>query len=504
MVFTQYNPVIEQILRLCLEAPEIECAHAQTLWYTLVRSHPQFQALLKLKAILALSPLSAASNTFDKAADISFLLQPIFLLGVKRIVVCNEEFEEFMTELRRFLLEQMEAPKRKLPPEQYLALINAAAQYCFNTDFIFNRTEAEEKAVERLRGELESGQPARQDPVKTGLYACYEPLYKLKAAKEISLLASLSPIRGIVKTQLDDCFALQEKAEKIPSLTGITDDVSLKVQEQYEEFPYPRWRELRHDPTRNTGNYRLNQAGPDILIAGCGTGQEPLMCAVDYPETSILAVDLSRASLAYATGKAEELGVKNVEFRHADILKLGSLDRAFDGISALGSLVCMKDPVAGWKILTEILKPGGFMRIGLYSASARKAVVTAWGAIRKGNYPNTAAGMRRFRKDSKKLLGDAAHAKIFDAGDYYHLNMYRDLLFHVQEHQHTLPQIKGILQDLNLEFLEMSVSDAARQHYRQYFPADPDGKNLDNWHRMEEGNPDMFRGMYIFWCRKKI
>ncbi len=114
MDFTQYNPVIEQILRLCLEAPEIECAHAQTLWYTLVRSHPQIQALLKLKAILALSPLSAASNTFDKAADISFLLQPIFLLGVKRIVVCNEEFEEFMTELRRFLLEQMDAPKRKL------------------------------------------------------------------------------------------------------------------------------------------------------------------------------------------------------------------------------------------------------------------------------------------------------------------------------------------------------------------------------------------------------
>ncbi len=306
-----------------------------------------------------------------------------------------------------------------------------------------------------------------------------------------------------LKTQCDEYLDLQERAAKILSLTEITDAVSRKVQEQYEEFPYPRWRDLPPDSyAQNNDEPEQYKPGLQVLVAGCGTGQEPLPFAHRFPKASILAVDLSRTSLAYAARKAEEFGIKNVEFRHADILKLGSLDRAFDRISTIGVLHHMKDPVEGWKILAGLLKPGGVMRIGLYSASARRAIVTAWGAIRKGNYPATAAGMRRFRRDSKSLLGSAGHAKIFDAGDYYHLNMYRDLLFHVQEHQFTLPQIRNILQDVDLEFVRMSVSDSGRQQYRQYFPADPEGKNIDNWRRMEETNPDMFRGMYIFWLVK--
>jgi ubiquinone/menaquinone biosynthesis C-methylase UbiE len=452
MAFAQHNPAIEEILCLCLKTPEIECAHAHVLWYSLIRSHPQFLALLK--------------NPFEKPVDISFLLQPIFLLGIKRIVICNMEFEGFMTALRRFLLEQG-GPG---------ALIEAVARYCFNTDYIFNRTEAEEKKIADLHLELENNPAARQDVVKTGIYACYEPFYKLKIAKDLVLLPDL-------KAQLEDYLDLQNRAAKIPSLTEITDAVSLKVREQYEEFPYPRWREL----PISAKSPAFNKAGIQILVAGCGTGQEPLILAQSYPQAEILAIDLSRTSLAYAARKAEELGIKNVAFRHADILQLGSLDKKFDCICAGGVLHHMQDPVAGWKVLTKLLKPGGFMRIGLYSALARRSVVKAWEMIRKGNYPDTAAGMRRFRKDSEKLLS-------FDKADYYYLNMYRDLLFHVQEHQFTLPQIQKILDDLGLAFIE-------------FFDLPPSwetkAKTLADWNKIEEANPDLFSRMYQFWCRKK-
>ncbi len=281
-------------------------------------------------------------------------------MGAKKIIACNEEAEQLMTWLRRFLLEQADSQKKQLAPDQYLELIEAVAQYCFNTDFIFNSTVEEDKYIEELRGKLESDPSVQQDPVKVGIYACYEPLYKLKTAKDIARFTSLSPIKEIVRAQLTDCFDLQKRADRVTSLTEITDAVSLKVREQYEEYPYPRWRELsRRPPAANNaaGRRDLNQAGVQILIAGSGTGLQPLDWAVNCPNASILAVDLSRASLAYAEAKAEELGIKNVEFRHADILKLGSLDRAFDIISRMGVLHHMNDPLEGWKVLAGLLKP---------------------------------------------------------------------------------------------------------------------------------------------------
>ena len=45
---------------------------------------------------------------------------------------------------------------------------------------------------------------------------------------------------------------------------------------------------------------------PNVLIAGCGTGQQ-LENAITYENANILAVDLSRSSLAYAKRKMEEI-----------------------------------------------------------------------------------------------------------------------------------------------------------------------------------------------------
>ena len=64
---------------------------------------------------------------------------------------------------------------------------------------------------------------------------------------------------------------------------------------------------------------------PRILVAGCGTGQHAVTTALRYPGGTVLAVDLSLASLAYAKRKSAELRVANIEYRQADILTLGTL-----------------------------------------------------------------------------------------------------------------------------------------------------------------------------------
>ena len=48
------------------------------------------------------------------------------------------------------------------------------------------------------------------------------------------------------------------------------------------------------------------------------------------------------------------------------------LNKKFDIIESAGVLHHMADPVAGWRTLTNCLKPNGLMKIGLYSNLARQ------------------------------------------------------------------------------------------------------------------------------------
>ena len=99
--------------------------------------------------------------------------------------------------------------------------------------------------------------------------------------------------------------------------------------------------------------------------------------ALRYPGGTVLAVDLSLASLAYAKRKSAELGVANIEYRQADILTLGTLEERFDIIECSGVLHHMAQPFEGWRVLASLRKPGGRMRIGLYSEAGRGQVVRA-------------------------------------------------------------------------------------------------------------------------------
>ena len=80
----------------------------------------------------------------------------------------------------------------------------------------------------------------------------------------------------------------------------------------------------------------------------------------------------------------------------------------------------------------------------------------------------------------------------------------RDLLFHVQEHRFTLPQIAALIEQLGLTFVGFELTDpGAAARYRGQFPGDPALSNLDNWHRLELDYPYAFARMYQFWVRRK-
>ena len=94
-------------------------------------------------------------------------------------------------------------------------------------------------------------------------------------------------------------------------------------------------------------------------------------------------------------------------------------------------------------------------------------------------------------------------AKIFQLRDFFSLSECRDILFHLQVHRFTLPQIEAALKSLNLKFLGFEMQDQRTlRKFRESHPNTNAPTSLSMSHEFELDNPDTFIGMYQFWCQK--
>lgn len=403
--------------------------------------------------------------------------------------------------------------------EPFASLIEAMARHSFVNEYIWHVTDAENALLDQLEERIEQSLRAGTPVSASQLFAlgAYRDLSKVAIIRKwVAALAVKTPeaIDPTLRFLVFNPIWEVEIAKALPVLTPIQDTVSTAVRKQYEESPYPRWskagkagtqcythiigREIL--PTPLTIEPATGE--PNVLVAGCGTGQHPIGVAKSYAQSQVLAVDLSAASLAYASRQAAEMGVMNVAFAQADILRLQGIDETFDVVEAVGVIHHMKDPEAGLERLTAALKSGGFLKLGLYSRIARKQIAAARAVIAKHGYASDLEGIRAFRRDyiaGKVELG----GKIDTWVDFFTTSMLRDLVFHVQEHQLTLPEIQGMLERKGLQFLGFrNLKPDVRKQYASETPHDPHQNNLQLWDMFEQRHPDTFSGMYQFWCRK--
>jgi SAM-dependent methyltransferase len=391
-----------------------------------------------------------------------------------------------------------------------VAFASALAQQCFLNEYIYAQSEAESEIAgalrDRLLQDLASG--ATITPFTLAAVAAYFPLHAMPIAEALLRRDWPAGLAGLLQVQLREPIEEAGDRTAIATLAPVRDSVSLEVMQQYEENPYPRWTinplnafaadqaQGRIVPTAE------RQARLEILFAGCGTGRHPIQIAQIYPNSRLLAVDVSLPSLAYARRKTRELGLHNLEYAQADILELGTINRTFDRIESIGVLHHLAEPTAGWRVLVSLLRPGGRMRVGLYSELARHAIVEAQARIAASGYRATADDIRRCRQD---IIRDADHWNLpIDGQDFYSVSGCRDMLFNVMEHRLTIPEIAAFLNDNDLSFLAFEPFDdpTVLEKFHKQFPGTGDAANLDQWHRFELEHPDTFLGMYVFTVRK--
>ena len=437
---------------------------------------------------------------------------------LETIPVNSLPFERFLTGARHALLEAAASTGPAAPSDLAgLPFFAALAQQCFINEYVFADGEGERLTASdcrtRLLALLDAG--AAIPPLLLLAVAAYFPLHLLPDSHRLLKAAPTGPLAAVLRQQVVEPLEEQALRAGIPCLTSIGDDVSVAVRKQYEENPYPRWVKMPvweqalpfNDELRRTLPFvpftpMFDDGAPEALVAGCGTGRDAMSVAQRFSGARVLAVDLSLSSICYAKRKTQELGLTNIRYAQADILKLDELDVTFDIIGSVGVLHHLADPFAGWRVLLSRLRPGGYMCVGLYSQLGRRQLRKARELIAARGYTSAPPDIRRFRQDVFAQETSPELQLVSKAHSFYTLSECRDLAFHVQEHRFSLPQIESFLAELGLQFLGFELERHVIDRYRARFPSDRYCTSLANWGRFESDNPDTFTAMYQFWIQK--
>ena len=374
MVFQRPNPKLLLILNHMVDQKtSYRPSDIISAVISLLRFETNIKLLFKIK-----SP-EKINGYQDKFIN-SLYETPLLLKIMKVCPLTNIDLEESLLKLRsNLLLSNFDF----IPSKEILEIQSSIAIQCFMNEYIYRVTDKELKIIQIFEDEVEKkiSNGEQPNPYIVLCLASYKPLYEYSWSEKLKTNNDINEVYTKQFVEPKDEIIIRSK---ILSYEKIIDKTSKKVREQYESNPYPRWTNIRLNPKANSiakevelldlkifNNKIINVKSPKILIAGCGTGQHSISTASRFLNSSVLAIDLSFSSLAYAARKTMELGIKNIEYMQADILNLKNLNKKFDIIESSGVLHHMDKPIEGWKILTKCLKKNGLMKIGLYSQLAR-------------------------------------------------------------------------------------------------------------------------------------
>ena len=451
-----------------------------------------------------------ASNLKEANTIISSLDKLTLLHHIMRVSrLPNLQFEKFFLSMRSFILTNLD--NFKATPE-FIHFLSSLSLHCFTNEYIYFEKDEETELVKNLATEITQSIAKSEQPEakKILCLASYRQLHQYSWCQKLKALDNLEEVKSRL---IEEPYTEKSIVTEIPILGEISDNVSSKVRAQYEENPYPRWvkiglasksksiSEICTEENLYLDSKSIqNVIAPNILVAGCGTGQHSIGTASRFSDCKVTAVDLSLASLAYAKRKTTELGINNLEYLQADILNLTQLKQKFEIIESVGVLHHMDEPMAGWRVLTDLLKPSGLMKIGLYSELARQHIPEVRKEITLQKVGKSEADIKKFRQ-SLIESHDEHHQQLTKSGDFFSLSTLRDLIFHVQEHRFTLPQIKNCLEKLGLKFCGFEDKDII-SNFKKFHRKEVDIHDLALWHQYEENNPRSFGRMYVFWCQK--
>ena len=244
-------------------------------------------------------------------------------------------------------------------------------------------------------------------------------------------------------------------------------DVTDIVKQFYEAHPFPNYDD--HDSLESLlkksrrGIYARLLAeqilfNSRVLEVGCGTGQLTNFLVIGC--RTLVGTDLCLNSLRLAEGFRRTHGLHRARFVQMNLFRPSVRDEQFDVVLCNGVLHHTSDPYRGFRQIGQLVRPGGYLVVGLYNRygrwllDARRAVFTATGGRMKWLDPY----LRRSRLSEAKR-------------DAWFADQYQ----HPHESKHTVGEVQRWLDLTGFEFVNSipkpRVFDSLDENERLFEPS---------------------------------
>lgn len=223
----------------------------------------------------------------------------------------------------------------------------------------------------------------------------------------------------------------------------------LSVQRHYEAYPYPdypiyafgRWKDLE---SVDLSTWSIEGSIKRLWIAGCGT-IAPLMFARRNPMVSIVASDLSKSSIRRAKWRSLIWGYPNIEYRCEDLLAHESSDDLYDAIDCYGVIHHTVNPRQTYELLLQKLRPGGVLRLMVYSEKNRSEIENLRSEIKS-------SGITSLKEISKLLKARNINIR----GDLSNRSGIADALMHPLVHVYTKEGFSELITHSSVDVISLS------------------------------------------------
>ncbi len=157
-------------------------------------------------------------------------------------------------------------------------------------------------------------------------------------------------------------------------------DVTERMKSFYEAHPFPNYDEFDStgtllDKARQGLFAKLLDDqipyGARVIECGCGTGQ--LTNFLSIANRTVVGVDLCMNSLRMARSFKERNGLERAHFYQMNLFRPCFRAESFDLVISNGVLHHTSDPFLGFESIARLVRPGGYLLVGLYHRYGRLA-----------------------------------------------------------------------------------------------------------------------------------
>ena len=223
------------------------------------------------------------------------------------------------------------------------------------------------------------------------------------------------------------------------------EDVTDKIKSFYEQTPFPNYDDFDNlgsliDKARKGVFAKLLDDqipfGSNILECGCGTGQ--LTNFLSIANRDVIGTDICLNSLKMANKFKEENDLERAHFYQMNLFLPCFKPQSFDMVIANGVLHHTSDPFLAFKSLANLVKPNGYILIGLYH-----------------KYGRLATDLRRvlfnLTKDKLKILDQRVISQ--DISQAKRNAWFKDQYKNPHESKHTIGEVLKWLDQTNFTFI---------------------------------------------------